>query len=292
MASSVNLFSWLSGPSLEDIAVSSVFLDDDHRYFIDFDAAIGLASPNTRRIQLCFDVCVRTNAVLSPGPGFYVLSVVTAGRTSAIWDESKGYTRVYPQIFDKEIAAWTVIRSIPGIRHLRLEQVDLGLIEPQHFNLDSFTHLRILMLYPWTYTSTPLEAYGRLPESGIIEGRVLQSILPVAPPYLRVLCIGSYQIWLSRQGLGDFDGSPRPMPLAEAKANDEEMEIMRRDLTNDDWQFIKSSPSRPMRDLSLSARNEPGLDSVGTKERGRMPPSQRSHVVLIRTPGHEETGMS
>lgn len=132
----------------------------------------------------------------------------------------------------EEIGLWPSIRTLRGLRHLRLEAVELDKLCMEHFDFTVFVDLRVLMLYPWTYTSR-WQAANRTPAEYSPEQWVLQAVLADAPPHLRIVFIGAFRIWLSRTKQ-ESEESLQPMPLTEAKADNEERAIMQTELTQDD----------------------------------------------------------
>ena len=65
--------------------------------------------------------------------------------------------------------------------------------------------------------------------------------------------IGSYRIWLQRPESPSRQ-SPVPIPLGEAKADPKEVTVMRRELTDIDWDFIRDVPHAPAQYLAPPAR--------------------------------------
>ena len=198
---------------------------------------------------------------LTMDPRFSALSLIIGTRSASFLARESGVGSSDEKAVSlrDEIAIWPAIVAMPGIRHLRLEAVLLDNIYPENFDLPAFKDLRVLMLYPWPYTASPEDVHRRLPTDGSCEAQRLQALLAAAPATLRIIFIGAYRIWLRR---GSIDPSvqdaeaplPVPMPLSEAKADEGEMEAMRKELSYDDWDFVKSVPKRPAQDLSLAGR--------------------------------------
>ena len=152
------------------------------------------------------------------------------------------------------MATWPITRAMPSIRHLRLEQVELDKLHPTHFDLPMFENLKVLVLYPWTFTSKTSNGESRLPNDEHPEGKLLRTIVDIAPTSLRVIFVGAYRVWLRRNQNGIRGSEVQPLPLSKAKVDNDEIEIMRKKMTADHWEFTKDVPSSPVRDLSLEAR--------------------------------------
>ena len=162
--------------------------------------------------------------------------------------------------FVAEIKIWSRLMESPHVHHIRLEQVELDSISPTQFHLDEFKNLRIVMLYPWSYTQgpttgkAPLRSQFSLPEPSTAEYRLLYQIIDYALPKLRILHIGCHRTWLTRAQTEDTDPSSAlevtPVPLWLVKEDPKQRQVMEADLEQLDWDFLDSLPEKPVQDLS------------------------------------------
>ena len=189
--------------------------------------------------------------------------------TKSSRSRSSQYTM--PADFEEEVEAWKEILGQRGVRHLRLEQIELDTLELEHFEFHEFKELRVLMLYPWVYSEFSWDPEtdnfaapatcpsSTLPKPRTPEARLLAKILKDALKTLRLVFVGSYQIWL-RDPVRSPSKRPGqsmnrvPMPLSEAKADTKERAIMDAELDQGDWQFISETPLEPAQILAPQVR--------------------------------------
>ena len=204
------------------------------------------------------------SALLSPE--YSPRTLVIGTRTPEFLNGARARNREQEVIkMGDEYATWKLLRS-NTLHHLRLEQVELNILELDHFDFSRFENLRVLMLYPWAYTDSNWRAKAgtshasstsdpttasSLPRSETPEARLLDDVIARAPKSLRVVFIGSFRIWLQRTEDG---ATPTPMPFTTAKPDLDEQKVMRSELCGNDWDFIDSIPQEPVQVLSPPAR--------------------------------------
>ena len=189
------------------------------------------------------------------------------------------------QVLSKEVSAWSQLEPyLNEVCHLRLEAVELDIVEPQDLMLERFENLRVLMLYPWLYgdvnqakeesTKGPddggADGIGQcsntVPSPNSTEGRLLRYLLPLFPPSLRVVYIGAFRIWLQRpqvsgpeSALKSSSASVIPISLFSAKLNPLEWTLFTNELNDADRNFLDSVPEKPLlQELPPNYRNNKG----------------------------------
>ena len=243
---------------------------------ISLDTAIQFVSPFTQYLRLtgiCVEGEIEIESSLSPEATFSAISAVFG--TRANFDPESPPS----QNMEKEMpSVWPTIRSLPDIRHIRLEQVRLDELRSSDFDVAGFAELRALMLYPWTYSSVP-DAHHMLPLKGSEEYRLLKEILYSAPARLRVVFVGIYHVWILPEQHNHCDLQLQVMPLAEARADNEQFEVMKRELTHDDWYFKNDIPPESVQDLSLEAIDR---DAGMWEPQFEVNIRERSYLILKR----------
>ena len=278
------LFAWLTESPLTHVAVHGVpFRSDDMRRYTTFPLSILDHHHATLQEVIIFDISVKNHQQYAEAnfhsiqdSPFQVTSVVVGTRAAHHLKYSSPDTTTERQILSKEVTPWSEFHNrCPHIRHLRIEQMELDVLELSDFQ-PILSNLRVLMVYPWAYSDNILSSQSQsehptsenvataqrnslLPWPDSPEDRFLRHVVPRFSHSLRIVFVGSYRIWLKHQAKVNDRGVAvgtflMPIPLSQAKLDLDERAIMDIELTSCDWDFVASVPLEPVQDLSPPAR--------------------------------------
>ena len=120
-------------------------------------------------------------------------------------------------------------KVVTDVLYVRFEQIILDTFAVDC--IECFSILRILMLYPWSYSTETRDTANclPLPEFAQAESRILEQLLEHAPSCLRVIALGSFRIWLQRE-----HGTVTAIPLAVARSDTILCAIINKELTSSD----------------------------------------------------------
>ena len=186
-----------------------------------------------------------------------------------------------------------------NLQRLRIDQLDFDGLVLDGFVTPELEYLKILMLHPWSVSSSSSNLKASLPSDmkSFKEGRLALDIISENLPRLRVLVIGGYRFWIERRLNGNgtngatghsrsstFKDTTKLWHLSTAQKDRQQYIQMARDLSSRDWSFLDDLPAHPRKDDPRAVRANRARD--GNYLFGRWPSLQmrkhRNYMVLTR----------
>ena len=148
------------------------------------------------------------------------------------------------------IASW-----IPGLRHLRLESVDMDKLKVDPVD-DVRFGLKGLKVFISPSSRTSFTSYGRILPRAVprhfsklqfpqraddfTEGRLASELVRQDLPCLRIIIFGEYQFWVER--FPNNEAGPQLWYMHTAVADHEQRRKMSECLDEKDWEFLQNPP--------------------------------------------------